>query len=84
MHCHMHPYGGVVPPFQLFSSLLLGPLGISPITQAMIIGVALGNYFSNLRKKHPEANRPLVDYSYVDLQCSLVLVVMLPLLELTR
>ena len=29
----------------------------------MIIGVAMGNYFSNLFKKHPEANRPLVDYS---------------------
>lgn len=34
-----------------------------PISNAMIIGVALGNYFSNLRKKHPEANRPLVDYN---------------------
>ena len=34
-----------------------------PISKAVILGVAIGANIVNARKRHPLANRPLIDYT---------------------
>ena len=54
--------GGLLVPLYAFV-LGLGPQNAVPVSKATIFGVALGNVFFIARERHPNADRPLIDYS---------------------
>lgn len=56
--------GGLLVP--LYGLVLgVGTKRAIPISKATIFGVACGNVFFIARRKHPKANRPLIDYATV-------------------
>ena len=58
--------GGLLVP--LYSIVLaLGPKLAVPVSKATIFGVAVGNLPFIITQRHPDANRPLIDYNIVTL-----------------
>jgi uncharacterized membrane protein YfcA len=53
--------GFYLPVFILILSL--APQEAVPLSKVTIFGVALGGYLVNFRKRHPDADRPLIAYN---------------------